>query len=67
MAVRGEILPVQQIAQVKHEAKARDEAGKVAGVNAKYVDMARDVSLVDSTLYAEVKNGTTTITDAPGE
>ena len=64
MAVRGEILPVQQIAQVKHEAKSRDEAGQAANVNHRYVDMARDVSLVDSTLYAEVKNGTTTITDA---
>ena len=58
---------VEKIPQVKDAPTARDEAGKVAGVNAKYVDMARDVSLVDSTLYAEVKNGTTTITDAPGE
>ena len=55
---------VEKIPQQNHEAKSRDESGKVAGVNAKYVDMARDVSLVDSTLYAEVKNGTTTITDA---
>ena len=48
MAVRGEILPVQQIAQVKHEAKSRDEAGQAANVNHRYVDMARDVSLVDA-------------------
>ena len=55
---------LEKIPEPKDAPTARDEAGKVAGVNAKYVDMARDVSLVDTTLYAEVKNGTTTITDA---
>ena len=31
---------VEKIPQLDHEAKSRDEAGKVAGVNAKYVDKA---------------------------
>ena len=38
----------EKIPEHKEGPHARDEAGKVAGVNAKYVDMARDVSLVDA-------------------
>ena len=45
--VRGKTV-LEKIPEQKDAPTARDEAGKVAGVNAKYVDMARDVSLVDA-------------------
>ena len=44
--------------------KARDEAGKAAGVNGRYVDMASQVLSVDKDLAEEVASGKTHLRDA---
>ena len=42
--------PEEKIPQANRAAQSRDEAGKVAGINGRYVDMASDVHLVDQAL-----------------
>ena len=41
---------LEKIPEQKDAPTARDEAGKVAGINGRYVDMASDVHLVDQAL-----------------
>ncbi len=52
--------PVEKIPQ----GKARDEAGKAAGVNGRYVDMAAQVAKVDGNLAEDVLNGKVKLQDA---
>jgi len=47
---------VEKIPQVK-KSRARDEAGRAAGVNGKYVDMATQVASVDAKLSEQVMAG----------
>ena len=51
---------VEKIPQIK----SRDEAGKAAGVNSKYVDMATQVARVDAKLGEQVMAGKVKLKDA---
>lgn len=57
-------LPIVEKVPQLASTKARDEAGKAAGVNGRYVDMATQVLSVDKNLAEDVASGKTHLRDA---
>ena len=54
----------EKIPELRKSCDSRDEAGKVAGVNGKYVDMATRVASVDAKLGEQVMAGQVRLKDA---